>query len=333
MSNGSRILAVLTLAWLVVLLSPRPAPADDDENLRRLEAMSAEHRQALAKNLERFDALPAPERDAVRTIDRRLAEADPAERTRLLGVLHRYHIWVESLPEDRQKAIRDARPEDRLGLIARYRAEQRQNRPNTAPGDWVQVSALSPKGLEPTALLLKIWFEIDPIVRKEVESIREIPRREQRLRELGRQMGVPQEFRHEHLEFAATVRELNEKRRRWLEANPALKKRLEMTKGRLNNENPAPRLREALYLRDHKPSEPVSAENLKRFEAEMPAWLRETLDPLPSDAARRRLELLYRLAFPPGQELPKKAAGTATDAEPPAPKRSRPSGGPPPRPF
>ncbi|MBX6316719.1 MAG: hypothetical protein IRY99_27960, partial [Isosphaeraceae bacterium] len=79
------------------------------------------------------------------------------------------------------------------------------------------------------------------------------------------------------------------------------------------------RLTEYRFLRDHEPA-PVSPANLARFVAALPSWIREGLDPLPPDAARRRLQVLYRLVFPPGEEIP---APAPTAAAPSAPEAKR----------
>ena len=64
------------MGWIV---SGADARADQDENLRRLGSMPLEHRRALAQNLERFDAMGAADREAIRALDRELAGQPDAE--------------------------------------------------------------------------------------------------------------------------------------------------------------------------------------------------------------------------------------------------------------
>ncbi len=67
--------------------------------------------------------------------------------------------------------------------------------------------------------------------------------------------------------------------------------------------NPLHQLAESLYFTEHPPHS-VTAAHLAQFEAEIPGWLRATFDSLPPDDARRRLTVLYRQIYPPGQEIP-----------------------------
>ena len=104
-----RRLALLAVAmgWIV---SGVDARADQDENLRRLRSMPLEHRRALAQNLERFDAMGAADREAIRALDRELARQPDADRARYLAVLRRYHLWLQRLPKDKREAIAAAPP-------------------------------------------------------------------------------------------------------------------------------------------------------------------------------------------------------------------------------
>ena len=66
---------------------------------------------------------------------------------------------------------------------------------------------------------------------------------------------------------------------------------------------PIHQLAESLYFMEHPPT-PVLPGNLAQFDAQIPDWLRSTLDALPPDDARRRLTILYRQIYPPGKEIP-----------------------------
>ncbi len=64
----------------------------------------------------------------------------------------------------------------------------------------------------------------------------------------------------------------------------------------------------------------VEPYRLAEFEKHMPPWVRESLDPFPPDSAERRLRILYRMVFPPGEELP----APAPPKKPAAPPRNLP---------
>jgi hypothetical protein len=94
--------------------------------------------------------------------------------------------------------------------------------------------------------------------------------------------------------------------------------------------DPLHQLSESLYFAQN-PPQAVAAENLALFESQVPGWLRATLDPLPPDDARRRLTILYRQIYPPGQEIPPppRPSPEATKAKPaPRPAAPGPSHGP-----
>jgi hypothetical protein len=65
----------------------------------------------------------------------------------------------------------------------------------------------------------------------------------------------------------------------------------------------------------------VTTENLSRFAASLPPWIRALDDPLPPDEARRRLTVLYRLLYPSPAEYvePKAAPPPAVKAVVPQP--------------
>src|SRR5207249_10847844 len=95
-------------------------------------------------------------------------------------------------------------------------------------------------------------------------------------------------------------KELDEGRRQ-LEPLPALKGPLSLKK--IQARGGLIRRLEAIYFRTHEP-EPVDPQRLGWFEEALPSWLDELIDPLPPEAARRRLTILYRLVFPPPEEMP-----------------------------
>src|SRR5262249_15123246 len=140
-----------------------------------------------------------------RELDRQIAEQAPKDRERYLGVLRRYHLWVRSLPEAQQQALREAKPDERLALATKFRDQQRQAKPDSQPSDWIQVSALNaiPLGFE--ALLLKTWFSLDRDERKAIEQIKSTDEKVQQLIKKAREHQIGQQFRHVSEEFNAEM--------------------------------------------------------------------------------------------------------------------------------
>lgn len=311
-----------TISWLLLVLlslgmSTIPG-ADDSANLQRLRAMPRQRREALAQKLREFDALEPDRQAALRRFDEQLTELEPAERARYLELLHRYHAWLQGLPVAQRQAIAAASPEERLGLVLKLRTQERPSRSGRAPStDLIQVSGLNRSPLQSTALRLLVWFRLDPKQRAEVQKLKGPQRRDERLQELARELKIGREFSGQRGEFKAeeeAVRKL---------LGPRLGKRRPADgKPASPPEQVWQRLAELRYLKDHPPA-PIEPRNLERFESSMPPWIRETLDPLPPDAARQRLRVLYRLVFPEGQEIP------APD-QPKPPSRPAPRAVPPP---
>lgn len=325
-TTGPRIL-ILVPCLLAALV--HSAPADDaSANRKRLAAMPLEHRQALARNLERLDALPASEQAALRKLDQQLAESEPTDRRRYLDVMRRYHVWLQTLSKDQRQALAAANPEQRMTLVKRYRAEQRRTLDAQPTLDWVQLTRLTTPDLEKTARRLKVWFHLDQAERAAVSDLRDPDQQATRLDELGKEKGVSRTFRRDRQELAArldTARKQleTELARRKLDGTAILKKRAEAVSPRLKTAAAKHRLNDLLIVREFKP-EPVDPARLIQFEAELPGWVRESLDPLPPDSAWRRLHLLYRLVFPPDQEIAQPAPRVeppGTAPQPPVPTR------------
>lgn len=301
----TRTLALLVLASLA---APAWGQTSADENARRLAEMPLEQRQRLAENLERFDALDADEKARVRQLDRQLADLEPDERARYLGVLRRYHLWTRSLTDEQREKLRNASDQERIGLIAEFRRVQRAQQPAAPDRDWLQVSALNSEFLEDTAHALKVWFKLDDAEKAELNGLRDVERRRQRVMALGREREIRRDFRQERIGARDRFEELKKK----IMSNPTLGGRFESAKPAIRAEF-FRRAREALLLGSLEPPV-VEPANLARFERSMPEWVREGLDPLPPEAARRRLQVLYRLVFPEGEEVPEPPEPTPAEA-------------------
>jgi hypothetical protein len=98
-----------------------------ERNQRLLDRWRADpdHYQRLRDDLRAFWALPKKSRDRLRRLDRELHAADPATQERLWGVLERYKLWLERLPEeDRRRVLKAAEPAERLRLIRELRERE-----------------------------------------------------------------------------------------------------------------------------------------------------------------------------------------------------------------
>ncbi len=277
---------------------------DKTDNLDRLRSMPLELRQHLAQKIREFDALPSDRQAEIRTLDQRIAELPPADRERYLQLIRRYHLWLQSLPDAKRQAIEQSPPEDRIKLVNQYRDEQRKsNSMLRSSSDWLQVSALSPEPLRRLAIELKFWFSLEPEERQKILRLPNRNAQRTQVEELARER-FPQlrEFRREQQRrFAAEEEDVKRE----------LAKRFGPGKIPAKREDVFRKIAELRFLQEFDPA-PVSIRNLQRFEAAMPPWVRESLDPLPPDAADRRLKVLYRLIFPAPNELPEPKPTTKT---------------------
>ncbi len=320
----------------LLLASAASALGDDAENRKRLEAMPREQRVHLSQTIERFDALPAAERAAVRDLDTGLSKLDPEVQDRYRLLLRRYHVWVGGLDDSQKKQLAAASVDERLALVSKWRKAER-DADTRARKNLVMGVHLGDLGTIPPfemANALAVWFQLDDKEKAEVEKFEKIPRRVAALNKIGRERDPPVPKRHfpkkteenligqlknDDMVKAAFRNWLNEQQKAAESAaatkpeeaeksaeptNP--KKKQDQGKGKsgLGKEaNPLHPLSESLYFMRNPPA-PVSADHLIQFEAQIPGWLRAPLDPLPPDDARRRLTILYRQIYPPGQEIP-----------------------------
>jgi len=311
-------------AILAMLLSAGTAPAQDAEaNAKRLKAMPPERRQALMANLRRLDGeLDPAERAAVRALDAKLAELDPGTRDDLRKTMRRYYLWLQTLPPDQRKLVETAAPDDRRVVVQKIRDERRRARAAEGPKDWMQVSSMSAGQLQQAAFLLKSWFGLDAQGKAEVLGQADPAKREEKLGELGKNRGAWASLRVGGTEFdefleqhgnTIVEREVKKAGKAGLKSE-ARKKLLEDARKSFSPDQ-LRRIREAMYLRGE-PATSVTPARLRQFEAEIPEFLRQRLENLPPEAAHRRLEILYRLVFPHGHEIP----------PPPLPAAAKPGG-------
>ena len=116
----------LVLLACLATVCPTTAMAGETENWARLRSMPRERRIALAKNLERFDALDRAERAQIRALDAHIDALPPAEQARYRAVLRKYHLWVQSLSDEQKDQVRRTQPgRERMILVAKLRATRK----------------------------------------------------------------------------------------------------------------------------------------------------------------------------------------------------------------
>lgn len=316
-------IAISTMIILGAVGLPSASPPPDDPNWRRLSSMPIELRRTLAGNFAQFQLLGAAEQAAIRALDDRLnAESDDV-REAYIAALHRYHLWLKTLPDARREELINAPPENRLALVTKFRAEQNANLNGRDASIFpvVEAGIVSPSEVAAQA---KAWLALDPKEKEEVLKLQPLARAK-RLTELAKAHDLKPPVKPP-LPDPETVMD-RIARGRWnnmirraeetgKERRPDLKKdfRLEESK-RFRM-----RIAEQLYYVEH-PVQKVRADQLFAFEKALPPWLRTMFDALPPDEARQRLTVLYRLVFPfPEEYRPNTGKNIAKTASPtPAP--------------
>jgi len=349
-----RRLALLAVAmgWFVWGVDAR---ADQDENLRRLRSMPLEQRRGLARNLERFDAMGAADREAIRAIDRELARRPDADRARYLAALRRYHLWLERLPGDKREAIAAVPPQERMAFVTRLRAEEHGPEARRRTPTFLQVVDLGDMSPFDVAQWLKIWFELTPSERERFERRPRAPglwnERFRNSLDPNRKIELPQGQFTAQEEEALVRRMLKDHEFRfglpgWIslmlnppgrnfeppreaEADTPEPKSEPRDRTSPPGRNGGPRMsfqsrRASLvhclagnYFWIENPPEKVEPSNLFRFLSALPKGISESITYLPPEEARRRLTILYRLLYPAPGEMPPSVSTSNPPGSPP----------------
>ena len=286
------------LGYLVPLLVLPVALAATDsfeDDLARLRLMPLAYRRALNEKLVEFDQLPASERARIKSLDQAIKDQEPEARDRYLGVLKQYEMWYQMLDASERSRLAETPPEERLSVIRELLATRPVAVWQRIDDVAARASTLNQERIINQVHWIRIWFKLSPAQRDEVEK--EKPEaRVKRLEAFASEVGVADE--------RPALLQLHEKEaRKLLQTKRAFNNRgVETIKPQVLTQILG-RASEARYLQNFKP-EPIPPTNLERFVDELPAWLREPLDPLPPAAAWRRLVLLYRLSFPAPAEIP-----------------------------
>lgn len=308
------------------------ATAEYGPGFERLKTLPAAERTRLLETLRRFDLELTPEQQsAARELDRRLSEMSAEQRAQFLAVLHRYHAWLNSLPEQKQDELTAQPPGDRMALVRTLIKDRPVPTADTPQG----LRVIEPGEYNPfeVASAYKIWQVLSPEQRSTVEKIPQERARRENLFRIGERPKiaipretVPDDFDEE--EWAKRVQKLwGGLRPITLMEDAARTKFADAVKKRVEALRPEFGRRQAINLYVSKAQIlPVDPERLARFMSELPPWIPASFHSMPPDEARRRMMFAYRLVFPRGHEIgtAKKGGGATARGSRPAGPRAGP---------
>jgi len=288
-----------------------------DDARARLQNMSLQQRAELTEALKQFDFQLTPDQQkSIRQIDQQLIGLGAEDKVHYLAALRRYHNWLDSLPETVRDNLQAKPPAERMAqiktLISRYPL------PRESSPSWMQfaeVGGMSPFEL---AITFKIWQELTPEQRREIEGLPAGGQRRSKLLEDGRELKLNREVRPHDFRVDDWIPKVEAKIADISAFDPELKgavakaEKLAAVKAELaskrKNEGKeqavriiSPLMRRLainLYFLEQPAPRPVDPERLAQFFAAMPPWVRTSYDSYTADEARRRLTLVYRLLFP-----------------------------------
>jgi hypothetical protein len=291
-------------AWGLALISMLAvilvaAGVDLDQRWARLGDLPKEQRLKLLENLRRFDLVLRPDQQqAVRELDRRIAELPPERRVQYLAALHRYCNWVDHLPENRQDELLDKPPGERMPEIRKLVAANNPV-PRADTGRFLRIADLGVFSPFELAAVFKIWQVLTPNQRREVERIPVGPQALEAIFRLGKAQDLDREIKPADYDEERWLTDMEDHLR---EKRPALL--LDDLKKKGDPRRPQILRRQAInfYFLDKKQAA-VNPDRLAAFVASFPPFIQTSFEQFPPDEARRRLTIVYRLVFPPGEEM------------------------------
>ena len=183
----------VVLATLMVVLVLGAADALDQAR-SRIENMTAAQRNEVAETLRRFDLqIPGEQQKSLRELDKKIGKLPADEKLHYLAVLRRYHNWLETLPETVKDSIAQKSPSERMAYIKSLTSKYPL--PVEKTPYWIQFVDVSGGNPFELAAVFKIWQELTPAQRKEIEGLPPGGHRRERILELGRELKIPREIR------------------------------------------------------------------------------------------------------------------------------------------
>jgi hypothetical protein len=332
MALGSRWLALMMLSTLTLPV----VVASVTSGINRLAEMPPQTRRALSESLARFDRLPTAEQQAIRELDQALAKLDPEERKRYLDLLRRFGSWSRSLDEETRREFLSASSEQRFVILRQHLGpDSSPESPGLDLALWVRADTFNPIPLYDAASLMRVWALLDDRARRQAETMRSLDEVVAMLRDFARdrQIGPAPAVREAFRTILEDQGRLGPRGGRlmpevtdlsaWLldDAQPPGNRPFgggPNTFPRRPPGAPGPqgeglrpnvtrldaarlsllRIAEMEYLRGLRDRpDGASPAELAVFEARLPQWYRDLLDPLPPEVIRMRLRGLRQLAL------------------------------------
>lgn len=337
MSPFPRSLLARALAILVVpavaALSIGAGDVPDDARAR-LQNMSPRQRTELAGALKQFDLQLTPDQQkSIREIDQQISKLSAEDQVHYLAALRRYHNWLDSLPETVRDNLQVKPPGERMAqiktMISKYPL------PRESHPYWMQFAEVAGSSLFELAAAFKIWQELTPQQRREIESLPAAAQRRSRLIEYGRDLKLLREIRPPDFHVDDWIPKVEAKIADIRTSDPELKTAVAKAEAAFKRKHEANeqavrapplvrRLAINLYFLEQPTPRPVDPQRLAQFFAAMPPWVRTSFDSYTADEARRRLTLVYRLLFPKDEFKPARpeasvSTGSAASKRSPTP--------------
>lgn len=272
------------------------AKVDPNDKWAQLRGLPRGARQRLVENLRKFDLVyAADQQKALRDLDRQVNDLDPGRRAHYLAALHRYHDWLDALPETKQDGLKQKALGERMELIKKLLKDHPVSGASTARLlQFVDVGDYSPFEL---AAIFQIWKSMSPDERQKVEKMQPIPRKSFLAREEAKL--VEASLKRQGFDEAKWVADFETFGGNHKNAFPLQdpKSKQDARTGEILR-----RLAINFHLLKSRPKS-VDPSRLDHFLASFPPWLQSSFDHYSPDEAIRRLTVVYRLVFPPGQEF------------------------------
>jgi hypothetical protein len=291
-----RVWGLASISALAIILVA--AGVDLDQNGARLRGLPREQRLKLIENLRRFDLVLRPEQQkALRDLDRRIAELPPAQRVQYLAALQRYSNWLNHLPENRRGDLLDKPPGERMPEVRKLVFTNPVPKVNT--GRFLRIADLGVFSPFELAAVFKIWQVLTPDQRRNVEKLPVGTQSLEAIFRLGKAKALDREIKPAEFDEERWLTDVETYLR---ENRPALL--LDDLKKRADSRHPQILRRLAInfYFLDKK-QEVVNPDRLAAFVTAFPPFIQTSFEQFPPDEARRRLTIVYRLVFPPGEEV------------------------------
>jgi len=312
----ARVLAILVVP-AVAALSIGAGDVPDDARAR-LHNMSPQQRVELAEALKQFDLQLTPDQQkSIREIDQQLSKLSIQDHVQYLAALRRYHNWLDSLPETVRDKLQAKPPGERMAQIKKLISTYPLPKENSPY--WMQFADVAGRSPFELATIFKVWQELTPQQRREIEGLPAGEKRRSKLDEYRRELRLTiREIRPHDFNVEDWIPKVEAKIADISGYDPELKNAIEKAQRNviakieqaIKRKNEAKeqgghfvspflrRLAINLYYLEQPVSRSVDPERLAQFLAAMPSWIRTSFDSYSADEARRRLTLVYRLVFP-----------------------------------